>query len=167
MKILLWIAFLLLLLFLWGREILHTGAARRAGRDVRAAYRRFRRRTLGLFILFLLALTYQASDWIPFASLRHEAIYYGLYFILLIWLLIIAARDFTDLAESYVRDENRVTLETLQNLEKEIRTRRRGEDQRIPGMRFRPGKGEPANGGGEANPTQDREQQQAEDESER
>lgn len=138
MKIVMWAAFAGILLVLWGREILAFGAARREKSDFRRDELRFRRRTLGLFVLLCLGLLYEGSHIMPYATPVHELSYYGVFVITLIWLLIIAARDFQDIAGFYVEKNQEQTLQTLVDLEEEIhrlRSRDPG-NQPIPRLDF-------------------------------
>ena len=144
-RVILWTAFIALLAVLWGREILAFGEARRRMPDNHKRDElRFRRRTLGLFVLLLLVLSYDASNFLfdpdtlfgRAVDLRTELIYFGMCFILLIWLLIIAARDFHDIAESYLSSETNITLQTLTDVESEILKRKSGDDAPIPPMNF-------------------------------
>lgn len=121
MKAVLWTTFLLTLLFLWGREVLNFGAARREKADPKRDELRFRRRTLGLSVLFLLGVLYELHNDVPFAEPVHELAYYGVMFVVVIWLLIIAARDMRAIAESYLDEQQRMTLQSLVELEEQLR----------------------------------------------
>lgn len=145
MKIVLWVAFVTILVVLWCREVLAFGEARRTKTNPRRDELRFRRRTLGLFVLLLLGILYEGADLMPYASAVHELAYYGVFVIALIWLLIIAARDFQDLAGLYVEKNQEQALQTLVELEEELQ-RARGKDpeqQRIPPMDFSGEEGAP------------------------
>jgi hypothetical protein len=149
MKAALWTAFLLTLLVLWCREVLHFGAARREKADFKRDERRLRRRSLGLFVLLLLGGLYELSSVMPFASALHELVYYANFFIVLIWLLIIAARDVADIAESYVEERQQSTLQALVDLERKVRPATAEADRPIPNLDFS-GSTDPGEPGGSA-----------------
>lgn len=136
MKIVLWGAFLALLLLLWGREILAFGQARREKENPRRDELRFRRRTLGLFVLLLLGAFYEIGGRLTFAGPEFELSYWGVCLILLIWLLIIATRDFRDLADLYVEKREEVTLQALVDMERELQkeARKRNMQASSPGI---------------------------------
>ncbi|MCB2153574.1 hypothetical protein KQI84_01705 [bacterium] len=136
-RLVLWSTFLLLLLILWGREILVLGAAQREKEETRFENRRFRRRTTGLFVLLLLAGCYDLSNYLdPYLTARGAILYYGMCFIILIWLLIIATRDVRAEAIHYMEEQNQVTLQALLELERRVAMRDDPDWQRIPPLEF-------------------------------
>jgi hypothetical protein len=122
--VLLWIPFLALLAFLAGREFLVLGEARRLGTATPTDFRRLRRRCLGLFVLLLLALQNELVDHLEFADPRHEILYWGMCFATLIWLLIIAARDAHEIAQSWSNEQQQVTLQALVEIDERLKRRR-------------------------------------------
>ncbi|MDK2972322.1 MAG: hypothetical protein PWP23_2077 [Candidatus Sumerlaeota bacterium] len=135
-KAVLWTAFVLTLVLLWCREVLAYGAARRLKADSTADQRKLRRRSLGLFVLFLLGLFYELASIIPFAHPLHELVYYGVFVIVLVWLLIIAARDLNDIAQTYVQERRDAALQALVDLEGQIGTSGDSDDMPIPPIKF-------------------------------
>ncbi|MEQ8820882.1 MAG: hypothetical protein RLY93_11610 [Sumerlaeia bacterium] len=119
-RLIVWPLFLATLTGFWIREILSLREAlRHHGEDLEAAkpeLRRFRRRTLGLVVLVLLALGYDLLHILPFPEPRHQMAFIGVCFILLIWLLLIALRDVRDIADSYSRSRAQATVDALRFL---------------------------------------------------
>src|SRR5690606_28365511 len=103
--------------------------ARRSGAAGPRPMRRFRRRTIGLVLLAGLGVCYDLSNrFISQGAERNdpdklvmELIFYGVFFGLLVALLILAAKDFHDVAEGYLEEQQKVTLQTLLEMEKELR----------------------------------------------
>ena len=127
MRIVLWTVFVIVLLMMWGRETHVYVQARRDKPDFSRDMRRFKRRSIGLFLLLLLGLMYDLSSVIsddttgqPPSQLYYELAFYGAFFGVLVALLIIVLRDFRDIAELYSEDRTRMTLETLVELEREL-----------------------------------------------
>lgn len=149
MRLVLWITFLLLLAIMWIREISQYVQARRTKPDAGRDMRRFKRRTLGLVLLLMLGLTYDLSSVLIMqgagqataTQLRWELMYYLIFFLLFVALLILAVRDFRDVAEDYLDDQQQMTLQTLTDLDRELKARRQSDsdDQAIPRIEF-PGK---------------------------
>ncbi len=112
------------------REILTIGQERRAGAEEKPLYRRFRRRAKGLLLLIVLYIS--AAFYDELAAFGHfdaqaNLLFMGGILIIMIWILIIAARDFRESALAIVRENEQMTRETLQSLEEEMR-RRKGKD---------------------------------------
>ncbi len=130
-----WAAFLVIVAILLGRELLHMLDLRREGGACEFDRARFRRRTLGLGVLVVLAAMTDAGSLIdPYLDAPRMLAYYGVCFVVLIWLLIIAARDYRALAESWSADRDRMAVEALLELEKEIRSD--SDDEPIPPLDF-------------------------------
>lgn len=135
-KAVLWTAFVLTLVLLWCREVLNYAAARRLNADSTRDQQKLRRRSLGLFVLFLLGLLYELASLIPFAHPLHELVYYGVFVIVLVWLLIIAARDLNDIAQTYVQERRDAALQALVDLEGQVGGNRNSDDTPIPPIKF-------------------------------
>lgn len=109
-----------------GYEVLVLGDARRSGRATPEDYRRFRRRFLGASVGVALAGVMLFAGWWERAVLAdfHALIaWYGIGFILVIWLLIIATRDFRVTLLGAIEENRRITIESLENVERTIRSR--------------------------------------------
>ncbi len=105
------------------REILTLGQEKRAGKDVDALYKRFRRRAKGLLLLiFLFALTayYDYFEASEFSGAREIVLYVGLVMIVLIWVLILASRDLKETAHEALRNKQELTLSSLADFEREL-----------------------------------------------
>lgn len=151
MRVVLWSVFAALLLVMWGRELAVFVQARRERADTRRDMRRFKRRTLGLVLLLLMALLYDMAGLMA-AHVREgagvpwiELVYYGLFFALLILLLLVVARDFRDIAEGYIEARHDMTMRTLVEMDRDLRGPSGEEDQPIPPMEF-PREGGPRGG---------------------
>ena len=138
-----WIVFVVLLLGLWGREVLALGALRRSPTGAtRRDYQRFRRRTLGLVVLLVLAIMVHAGAATPNLDAQGQVGWAGMCFILVIWLLIIATRDFRDSLQDLIEEQPRATLEALLEIERLSIQRREGQPlpdhMMIPRLDFGP-----------------------------
>jgi hypothetical protein len=122
-----WVFLILILLVsgvLMAREIGALGEARRSGTDDRQQYVRFRRRTKGvllLLLLFLMAAFFEdISAWAGF-GLREGFLYAGAFIIVLFWLLILASRDIKYTAHAALYQQQKITLESLAEIDRELR----------------------------------------------
>ncbi len=110
-------------------EVLHFGEARREGRLARHHYSRFRRRSLGSAVVGLLAAHLLTLD-LAEDTLRDDPktlfAWYGVAFILLIWIIQISVKDFR--AElTHALDETReVTRRSYAEIDEAIRRHREG-----------------------------------------
>lgn len=135
-----WIALTLLLLLglaLLGREILVVGQGRRSGEDPGRLYRRFRNRTKAyglLMVIFLMAAFYEDLARAGHFRATEAIAYFGVAVILLFWFLIVLARDFRETAMAAMRQSEQLTVQSLKELEEEIR-RKRGKRDEGRGMR--------------------------------
>lgn len=105
------------------RESLVVSEGRRNGLDEKRLYRRFRRRTKGMILMIVLYISTVFFEDIALTgifSAREAILYIGATFILLIWLLIIASRDMKEVAHNALFERQRITLESLAELEKTI-----------------------------------------------
>lgn len=140
-RIVLWTAFIATLAILWGRELAAYFSAARFGEATDDDRARLRRRSLGLGVLLLMAAMADAGSWVEkHFELQNDAprmlAYYGVCFVLLIWLLIIASRDFRALSSTWVRDRDKATMDFLDRIEREM-ARDDDEDTRpIPRIQF-------------------------------
>ncbi|CAN5194820.1 hypothetical protein BH09SUM1_BH09SUM1_07330 [soil metagenome] len=128
MKYLILVILLIVSCGLVGRETMRVGEARRAGEDEPRIYARFRRRVKGAMLLFLLyVLTAFYEEIARRAGFRgREAIlYFGGDFVVLFWLLILAARDFKETAFDAIRERQRITVDALSAIDAEIASRRK------------------------------------------
>jgi len=137
LNILLWIIVIIILLGILGKEILRYQEAKRDGEDPDRNKKRFRRRVKGVAILMLIFLTIQLGEYIePHLTKREILIFYLNCFIELIWLLILVAREFTDISNSYLSLRSEVTIDTLKQIQEEVAANRSPDDQPIPGPDF-------------------------------
>lgn len=109
--------------WLAGREFLVLGEVRRAGMADKMDYRRFRRRIKGvllLVLLYALAAFYEDIARFGLFTLREAFLYSGIFVIVLFWLLIVTSRDIKATAYMALYERQRMTLESLSDIEKEI-----------------------------------------------
>jgi hypothetical protein len=136
-RIVLWAVFLAILGIMWGREVIVLGEARREGRATQFDFRRFRRRTLGLFLLLVLGVGMDFSTWLQWESPWQTVGFYGIFFILFIWLLIVAARDLRATVMTFERERQGVAMEAIEEMRRVVARRAsRADDQPIPLMDF-------------------------------
>ncbi|MDX1972180.1 MAG: hypothetical protein SFY68_06570 [Candidatus Sumerlaeia bacterium] len=137
--LLLWIAIAIFLFPLLLRE---WGAYARVEADdlvkKQKARQRFHRRLLGGVLLVLLLLLLQFGDALTHHStLQQKMLYYLGCFLLLFWVLILAARDFRDLAMDFATAQTRMTLSTLSEVQREVARKNTGTDNSpIPPLNF-------------------------------
>lgn len=127
MRILIAIVVILALLVAWSKEVVEFGAARREGRLTRESYLRFRRRSLGLFLtLCIFAMIFWAEAAARSFDLdAHGRLYwYGVAFALVLWLLIVAVRDLRATVLAAMADNRKISVESLEAVERAIRERR-------------------------------------------
>lgn len=133
-KLLILLALLAGLAGVVAREVLVTGAAQRAGQDPKPYFARLRRRTKGMVVLVLL---YAMAAWYEEAAgalglgVRERLWYLGGVLITLFWLLILAGRDLRESALQAMEERRRLTSETFERIQEEIR-RRKAEEEPIP-----------------------------------
>lgn len=128
LRLLVLAVFVILILVFLAREILVFGQEKRSGAPEKPLLRRLRRRAKGLILLlglFTLTAYYGDIAEIGHFDWRANLLFMGGILILMIWILIIAARDFRESALAIIRENEEITRETLQSLEKEMRERRR------------------------------------------
>ena len=116
-----WLIFLLCLGVLFCREVLNFGEAKRSGVSMERHYKLFRRRTKGLLVFLLFGFCYQLGLYIE-ESLepKQRLVYFSMYFMQLIWILILVARDFHEIARSYSLLKEQVTVESLESIGKDV-----------------------------------------------
>lgn len=137
LNILLWIIVIIILLGILGKEILRFQEAKRDGEDPARNNKRFRRRVKGVGVLLLIFTTIQLGEFIePYLTKREVLIYYLNCFIELIWLLILVAREFQDISNSYMSLRSEVTIDTLKQIQEEVAANRSPDDQPIPSPDF-------------------------------
>ncbi len=136
-RILVWVVFVAVVAILYGREWLHFHDLKGTGEASENDRARYRRRSLGLGVLVLLAGMADAGTYFDrFLDAPLMLSYYGVCFIVLIWLLIIATRDFRAVGESWVHQRERMAIEALRELEQELRENNDPEDRAIPPLDF-------------------------------
>jgi hypothetical protein len=137
MRFILWAVLIAALAYIWGREILALGEARREGIVTVTDLQRFRRRTLGVVLLLLLGIGMDLSFRLTWEAPWQEVGFYGIFLILFFWLLIVAARDLRASLLALAQEQQGVTLMTLEELRRTMQgnTVRRDTD-RIPLMDF-------------------------------
>ncbi|MGF1573197.1 MAG: hypothetical protein ACFCU1_09005 [Sumerlaeia bacterium] len=90
-------------------------------------------------LLVLFALLQLGEFYGGFMDLQQKVLFYLMCMILLIWVMILASRDFHDLAASYSTMRLEMTLSALQDLEKEMASYNKGTDEEaIPALNFQP-----------------------------
>jgi hypothetical protein len=137
MRLVLWAVLIATLVIVWGREVLALEEVRREGMVTTGDRRRFRRRTLGLFLLLLLGVGMDMSFHVEWAAPWQEAGFYGIFFIVFIWLLIVAARDLRASLLAIAQEQRGVTLQTLEELRRTMEANGpRRDTDRIPLMDF-------------------------------
>ncbi len=137
MRLVLWAVLMASIAIIWGREVLALGDARREGMVTAGDLQRFRRRTLGLVLLFLLGIGMDMSFHVEWAAPWQEAGFYGIFFILFLWLLIVAARDFRASLLAIAQEQRGVTLQTLEDMRRTMEANKpRRDTDRIPLMDF-------------------------------
>lgn len=136
-RIVLWAVFLAILAIMWGREFITLGEARREGTARLFDFHRFRRRTLGLFLLLLLGLGMDLSTWLEWDTPWQAVGFYGIFFILFLWLLIVAGRDLRATLASFQHENEGVTLAALEEIRRTFAAQRGSRDHdAIPLMDF-------------------------------
>lgn len=140
--ILLWLLILSALGLLLWREHHACQFAKATGRFVERAKTRYKRRVLGIVLLFLLLLTLQVGEYLADSfDLRGRLLFYLMCFIQLVWVMILAARDINELAGNYAKLRTELTLSALRELEREMERRDKGTDEElIPPLKFPPRK---------------------------
>lgn len=144
MAVLLWLVFLGVLAYLWAREILVFEAMRRTEEGTRPSdFQRFRRRTLGLVLLLILAALVHLGAVTPNLDHQGRIGWAGICFILVIWLLIVAARDFRASLEELMDEQQRAAIEAIIEVERAAAMHREGQPledhMMIPRLDFRAG----------------------------
>jgi hypothetical protein len=126
MRILVLIALMVASCLIIGWEILRVGEGRRAGQDALMLMRRLRRR---LKTLILIVALYAIAAWFEdVAAAAHftakiALLYFGLAITMLVWILILAARDLRETALQAVEINRRLREEAIKDLERELRRR--------------------------------------------
>ncbi len=137
--LLLWIAIAIFLFPLLLREwsVYARVEADNLGKKQKAR-QRFRRRLLGGVLLVLLLLLLQFGDALThYSTVQQKMLYYLACFFLLFWVLILAARDFRDLAMDFATAQTRMTLSTLSEVQREVARKTTGADNSpIPPLNF-------------------------------
>ncbi len=145
MRLIIWIVFLATLALIWSRELLAYAKARRSAPDDDTRLRlikRFRRRSLGVFVLLLLGTSVDLSNYLDPVLAPEEMLgYYGMCLIELIWLGLIASRDITDVLEVYANSQTEMTIQALVEIEQQIEAAKDPDERKIPILKF------PAEGG--------------------
>lgn len=110
----------------FGAEVLRFGEARRRGALTKLHYRRLRRRIKGLLLLplfYVLGLYHEEIFKMLQLDPRGMILYGGLALIILVWILILAARDLHETAEFAAEESRRIRGAARQDLEKIIEER--------------------------------------------
>lgn len=123
---------------LLGREVLVLGGAKRRGAEMIPHYKRFRRRATGLVVLFLLFLSALAFEPLARAAAfdaRLTLLYFLGAMILLIWLLLIAARDMRETAIDALAERQTMAASMLRDATERARRAggEKGDDRDPPG----------------------------------
>lgn len=108
-------------------EVIQFGEARREGRLSRHHYARFRRRTLGSVVVGLLGahlLTLDLAEEHLHADPRTLFSWYGVAFILLIWIVQIAVKDFRAELVHALEETRDVTRQSYGEIDEIIRRHR-------------------------------------------
>lgn len=122
------------LVFGFGYEVLQFGEARREGRLVKHHYARFRRRNLGLFVVALLAghlLTLDLAEDLLREDPKTLFAWYGLAFILLIWIVKIAVKDFRAELIHALDETRETTIRSYAEIDEIVRKHR---ESKSPGQ---------------------------------
>jgi hypothetical protein len=136
-RIVLWAVFLAILAIMWGREFITLGEARRDGSATLFDFQRFRRRTLGLFLLLLLGIGMDLSTWLKWDTPWQAVGFYGVFFILFLWLLIVAGRDLRATLATFHNENEGMTVAALEEIRRAFAAQRGSRDhQAIPLMDF-------------------------------
>jgi len=121
-------------LVMLAKEILIFGDLRREGRINLDAFKRIRRRTLAAFLLVLLG-THLVSLGKVERVLANDPqtlfAWYGLAFILVIWLVIIATRDFRAEMQRALQETRELTIESQKEIANILHKQRDGDDAPI------------------------------------
>jgi hypothetical protein len=123
MKIVFLVILILAGCYFLGLEVMRTGAGRRAGLDDVELLRRLRRRIktfVLLLALYVMAAWYEEIARWGYFTPKATLLYFGAAFAILIWLLILAAREVRDAAHMALETSRRIRTETIEELEKEI-----------------------------------------------
>lgn len=136
--LILWVLILSGLGTLFWRELEAYRGVKNSGQPADRAKSRFRRRVLGIGVLFLLLVSLQIGEFYEESfGYQQKILFYLMCMVMLIWVLILATRDFRDLAMSYSAMRTEMTLKALQELEREFSQKSSNpEDQLIPPLSF-------------------------------
>lgn len=112
------------------REFLVLGAVRRAGNGTKADFARFRRRSLGVTLTTILLAMLFAEERVGAAlgdgleARRIMLVYYGLCMILVLWVLMVAVRDFHITLLGAMDENRRITVDGLEEMNRTVRRAR-------------------------------------------
>ncbi|MDX2175421.1 MAG: hypothetical protein SF028_03015 [Candidatus Sumerlaeia bacterium] len=121
MAIVLSIAVIAALLVAFGHESLEFSLARRRGDLAPKHFLRFRRRTLGLFLVAALTLLLAFMGLAEKKAMGdHGALlgYYGVCILVAGWILLVALRDMRIMALDALTEKQRITMEHLEDFER-------------------------------------------------
>lgn len=129
------------ILVMLAKEILEFGELRREGRLNLDAFKRVRRRTLAAFLLILLgAHLVSLSKVERILANDHQTLFawYGLAFILVIWLVIIAVRDFRAEMQRALKETRDLTIESQKEIANILTKQREADDVPITQRQVQP-----------------------------
>lgn len=135
MKLLLFLVLLAAGGLLVGKELMEVGQERRAGKYPGPAARRFRRRTKGVglvLVLYAMSALYEPIARAIQISKHGSLMYFGLAVVLLIWVLILAGRDFRETVMDAASESARLRTEAMEKLDAELQRQAEERQRMLP-----------------------------------